>query len=1115
MMSEEMDVSVRNEENMDGAEGGGDEQEMTEEMRKKKEMMVEHFKEKIFGTVQVKGLKMLRGRKVRNATSQDLGKETDIVGEILENGDQEIKIAKVGGLTGGIRRMEQIRKEDLESKGMEISVCGKFLKMKSEEDKNPAHLSRESIGYGFFRNREAIHQGKTISLQEDFIAGKNPHINLETLMAKIKEAEEKIKGGKVLEQEGQLAMVQETIVQEADSRNTCNLEFADPNNGPIHPYFDRNSRARTGVLGTKPKAKRKKPMKSSEQIHLAGGRMGEKSPKQSRISESLNNLSNLTKTPKTPEFESPMNEYHEDSLNLTIQTPGNQNGVLFMDESKVKGMLDDHSRSMRKGIELQARKTQEELGKQFNEALGKQNESIEIVFSNMSNQLHAQFHNQTQNIFDKFEQSLNGAMARLTTKEEELVREIDEKFEQITEQQTEIEAKVVAVEERVEQAEQRMQQNRSHAEQQLGAVARTLEGRMENAETDMENLGLRMTDIHQEVLGRINGLSESVMEQVEVATEAHFDSRASRIGDLIAASRLSNSDIDNRVQRAVENVIQERGLGSGNLAAVNANLLSRISALEDQNREHNRLTKAELERIREEMKRIQIKEDNYWINSIKIHGLREAREADAPRSYARKELDRFEISHLVEEAEHVLVGEDRKSLRLSFRNFTEFRKAFSELAAAGRRHGGSLRFNQLIPKRFGSKYEKMRNIGKEKVQNGEAVRFFFLVKDQNLGIKVYRTHRSVPEIILWEREEENSEELPAEERLCRICLMELGGSCQRLKCGHAFHTRCIEIWLAGRPGCPVCREEVVRGPQSQTGPSDIKCTHCLHVMDDPALAIFEEDYYVVLAVGCHHAHYKKCYRTYLSLETADAAEFAGEMDAQRHSFALSMTEPKCRLCRDEDQEVRENSRVNIGPQENGHVPEFIHPTEQRQEEGPVQGGEERQEEEMVGGQARGEEEAVERPGVLVAEERRRRNSRRSPLRRREEERRSGPVSARRERRPGGEREDRRRHDSAPARREMERGRERETGRGREAGWSGDRRREINRGRNADWRGDRSGDRRRGESGGRGELDRRGESGRRERERRGVSWGREPQGGSDLRVSRHVRQYGQGDRMNRR
>ena len=439
----------------------------------------------------------------------------------------------------------------------------------------------------------------------------------------------------------------------------------------------------------------------------------------------------------------------EDNIIALEKTPVETGGLLFMDEAKVQGMLDGHSQSMKIGMDLQEKKNQEEMGKRFGDALKQQNKSLEIALASMS----SQFQSQSQIILERFEQSLNGAMRRLTRRENELVKEIDEKIEQITEKQKEDKAKINEIEVAVQRVEERVQQNKTQAEQQLEAASQTLEGRMENMETERGKIGRLVENNCEEMIGMMNGLSERLIEQVEISTEAHFDTRAGRIGDLIATARLTNNDIEDRVQRALETVIQEKSLGSENVAAVNASLISRITALE-----HNRLTKTELERIEEEMKRNQSKEDNYWINSVKIHELRQARDSEAPREYARKELDRFEISHLVGEAEHVLVGEDKTSLRLSFKSFTDFKRAFSELASAGKRHNGALRFNQLIPRRFGNKFEKMRKMGKDKVQRGEAVRFFFVVKENNLGIKAFRTHRSVPEILMWERGKEDQEE---------------------------------------------------------------------------------------------------------------------------------------------------------------------------------------------------------------------------------------------------------------------------------------------------------------------------------------------------------------------
>lgn len=43
---------------------------------------------------------------------------------------------------------------------------------------------------------------------------------------------------------------------------------------------------------------------------------------------------------------------------------------------------------------------------------------------------------------------------------------------------------------------------------------------------------------------------------------------------------------------------------------------------------------------------------------------------------------------------------------------------------------------------------------------------------------------------------------------CSICLdsFNAGETCSMLACGHPYHSKCIENWLARRPACPLCRK---------------------------------------------------------------------------------------------------------------------------------------------------------------------------------------------------------------------------------------------------------------------------------------------------------------------
>ena len=42
--------------------------------------------------------------------------------------------------------------------------------------------------------------------------------------------------------------------------------------------------------------------------------------------------------------------------------------------------------------------------------------------------------------------------------------------------------------------------------------------------------------------------------------------------------------------------------------------------------------------------------------------------------------------------------------------------------------------------------------------------------------------------------------------LCGMCMDNLSYSCRELKCGHIFHTSCIDLWLSTNIICPKCRE---------------------------------------------------------------------------------------------------------------------------------------------------------------------------------------------------------------------------------------------------------------------------------------------------------------------
>lgn len=43
---------------------------------------------------------------------------------------------------------------------------------------------------------------------------------------------------------------------------------------------------------------------------------------------------------------------------------------------------------------------------------------------------------------------------------------------------------------------------------------------------------------------------------------------------------------------------------------------------------------------------------------------------------------------------------------------------------------------------------------------------------------------------------------------CTICMENINCNKKKLKCGHIFHTKCIEIWKLSNNTCPICRQEI-------------------------------------------------------------------------------------------------------------------------------------------------------------------------------------------------------------------------------------------------------------------------------------------------------------------
>ncbi|KAM0844565.1 hypothetical protein ACQ4PT_056969 [Festuca glaucescens] len=61
---------------------------------------------------------------------------------------------------------------------------------------------------------------------------------------------------------------------------------------------------------------------------------------------------------------------------------------------------------------------------------------------------------------------------------------------------------------------------------------------------------------------------------------------------------------------------------------------------------------------------------------------------------------------------------------------------------------------------------------------------------------------------------------PPVDDVCAICLRRVRGRRQgagAARCGHEFHVRCVDTWLASRDSCPTCRDSVLSGGAAAAG----------------------------------------------------------------------------------------------------------------------------------------------------------------------------------------------------------------------------------------------------------------------------------------------------------
>ncbi|KAM0863187.1 hypothetical protein ACQ4PT_044761 [Festuca glaucescens] len=83
-----------------------------------------------------------------------------------------------------------------------------------------------------------------------------------------------------------------------------------------------------------------------------------------------------------------------------------------------------------------------------------------------------------------------------------------------------------------------------------------------------------------------------------------------------------------------------------------------------------------------------------------------------------------------------------------------------------------------------------------------------------------RALRSLPIEVYGACAAAGSAAAPPADDVCAICLGEFeDGEKVRVlpRCGHEFHVRCVDTWLASRDSCPTCRDSVLSGAAAGRG----------------------------------------------------------------------------------------------------------------------------------------------------------------------------------------------------------------------------------------------------------------------------------------------------------
>ena len=337
---------------------------------------------------------------------------------------------------------------------------------------------------------------------------------------------------------------------------------------------------------------------------------------------------------------------------------------------------------------------------------------------------------------------------------------------------------------------------------------------------------------------------------------AAMDTMREEVTSVIEQNTSAVEDNRNNIERLESSVsVLQRG---GPPMAQMQVLLDRVQALEKKQEESQRLLhQYETDRERER--------DHYYLKSISLRGFSPPKD-EHHRKMARTVLASIGCEDVLSSVEFISFSRDKTDLRLTFFNISDQIYACQWLGDGISRikrngHNINITFRTLTPPRFAQDRKKLNEIGMQLKNDGQCKRFYFIIKNNKLLMKIHMP--GMPDRIIEAPKQQQDMDTDVVVS-CPICSDPYSASSAIAvyQCGHTYHEACLAAVLEGQGlRCPTCRE----APQN-ISTDMVNCEQCT------ILAVTGPDVRtenLCVSSKCYHVHTLSCQTRYLTSRQAD------------------------------------------------------------------------------------------------------------------------------------------------------------------------------------------------------------------------------------------------------